>query len=436
MKKLVMTGFILVLFTSLAFGAEIEKSSINIIVDSKGTSRVEETFLVSFSDQNEMSLFKQTLETGTLTDILETFEVNVLPRLDNRELTISFEEQEENIWVKLNYFSDSLFVINIKTTFDAFSLDKQKFSFLFSEDKLSLPENFSLRFVLPGKAKINENMVPKTKIVSKTIEWKGPLTDKDLFLSYSIEKTPGPVQIKKTRIEITVRENGFAGISEEYLFEFRDEEELQYFLGISEKNGSSLLSWTTFDKRFFPHISANEYDVKNASVEFVPNGLYKSYLSIVYENESPIFIEQKERNGRFVEWSLNPRKLDAFLSGGSIVVPEKTILEITLPLNVEIKENTFDMKGEKVVWEGYKNTSKINLVYVIKENIAPTFNLSSAIQKMVSNKETLTYIVAVLLVVSVLIYFKREKVSEKIDKFIIENSKVEEREKVEIEIED
>ncbi len=434
MKKLVL---FFVLFIALnSFAAEIQQTNINVIVDSQGKTQIEETYFVSFSDQNEFDLFKQKIQQEISTEILKEFDLNISPKLEETKAVISFDEQAGNEKIKLNYFSDSLFSMKDKITSNEFTLREEKFSFLVSENKIVFPEKFSLRFVLPTEAEINEEIVPKTNVFSKTIQWNGPIIEDELMLSYSIEKTPEKITIKQTLIEIEVKENGFGNLSEKYFFQFKSQEELDYFVEVAKRNGTSLLSWSTFDDRIFPHIAEDDFDTKNASVEFVENGLEDSFLSIVYENESPVFIEKEERSGRFVEWVFNSKKLNQFNSGGLVIIPENTVLEITLPANSQIKENNLESNGGKIVWEGYKTTSKINLSYIVKENIAPTFNLSSIIQRMISNKETLAIILTAVFLISLITYFKRDLITEKIDDFVIKNTKIEHKEKIEIDIDD
>jgi len=435
MKKIIFIFALLGMLLTV-YGAGVKENSINIIVDSQGNSLIEEIYFVSFSDQNELDLFKQKIQDNITTEILQDFNLNIAPRIEETEFVISFEEQAEDKRIKLNYSSDSVFTINEKITFNEFVLNQQNFSFLESENKIVFPENFSLRLVLPKGAEINEEIIPETKVLSKTVEWKGLITTNEIKLSYSIQKKPDPIAIKETIIEINVQENGFGIISEKYLFEFKNQDELQYFVGMQQKNGSSLLSWITFDERIFPHIGENDLDTKNASVEFVENGLTNSFLSITYENESPVFIEEKERTGRFVEWVFNSKKLNSFISGGVIILPENTVIEISFPLNAEIKESDLEVKNGKISWEGYKTTSKINIVYLIKENIAPTFNLSSMIQGFVSNRDLVLGLIAVIIFISVISYFKRDSLTEKIEGFIIKNSEIDAGEETEIEISD
>ncbi|MFH1663666.1 MAG: hypothetical protein ABH986_02570 [archaeon] len=426
----------LLFFIATAYSASIEKNSINIIVDSTANSLIEETFFVSFSDQNELNLFKEKIKESISIQALKDFNLDIAPRLEDTEAIIFFEEQAEGNRVKLNYSSKSLFLVKDRIKFNEFTLNEKKFSFLVSGTKIVFPENFSLRFVLPKESQVNTGMIPETPVFSKTVEWKGPLSSDRLLLVYSIQKTPEPVTIKQTSIGIETQEDGFGVVSEKYFFEFRSQDELDYFVTTAQKNGSSLQIWSSFDSRIFPHIMENELDIKKASVEFVQNGLENSYLRIVYENESPVFIEKQQKTGRFVEWSFNSRKLNNFLSGGLIIIPENTLIEIMLPSNAEIKESNFEAKNGAISLQGYKSTSKINIVYAVKENIAPTFNLSSAIQGIISDKQSASILLVLVAAVSALIYFKKETVTEKIDDFIVKNSKVEESEKNEIEITD
>jgi hypothetical protein len=431
MKKLALIFFVFIALS--VSGIKIQENSINVIVNSQGESLIEETYFVSFADENEFSLFKEKIKEEISAETLKEFGLNIEPRLEEKAV-FSFSEQGENKTIRLNYASDSLFIIKKRITFDEFKLNQQKFSFLKSSGKIVFPENFSLRFVLPREAKINE-VVPATKIFSKTVEWTGPLISDKVSIAYSIEKKPEPVKIKKTVIKIKVKEDGFGFISEKYFFEFKDEEELNYFKEITRKNGSSLLSWIAFDERIFPHIGENELDTKNASVEFIEKGLNDSYLSIVYENEKPVFIE-KPGTGRFVEWVFNSKKLNKLISAGVIVLPENTVLEIELPSNAQIKENNLEEKNGKIFWEGYKTTSKINLSYLVQESIAPTFNLSATIQRIISDRNSALSLMATLIIASLIIYFKRETITEKIDSFVIKHSKIEKSEEAEIEIEE
>lgn len=433
MKKLLfLIAFVFLLST--VFSAKIESSSINVIIDKEGTALIEETFFVVF-EEGEKDLFKQNTEQGISVDIMKNFGLEIKPRLENTEAIISFEETPETNKIKLNYFSNALFSVKDKITSNQFSLNKAKVLFLFSGSQIIFPENFSLRFVLPKEAK-TINVLPETKVLSNTVEWKGKLTEDALLLEYSIDKTPDQITIKETIIEVKIKENGFGGITEKYFFGFKSEEELNYFAGISEKNGTTVSVWNAFDKRFFTHISEDEFDTKNASVEFVKKGLTDSFLIITYENESPVFIENKEKEGRFVEWKFNSKKLNKLFSGGAIILPENTLLEITLPLNSEIKETNLEAKNNKVVWEGFKTASDIIIVFVITENIAPAFNLSLIVQKLVSNKESLIMLVLVLIALMVFVSLKKDSLTEKIDSFLIKNSKIEKEEESEIEIDD
>ncbi len=432
MKKTVWLVFF-VFLVSFSFSAKIDETSINVIVDSEGNSLIEETYFISFSDQNEYNSFKEKIEENISAEIVKEF-VEIIPKLEKKEAVISFEEQGENKIIKTSYLSDSLFLINEKITSTEFSLSEAKFSFLKSDEEIIFPENFSLRFVVPRETKVKE-VVPTARVFSNTVEWTGPIITNKLALTFSMDKTPEPIEIKETIIEIEVQKNGFGVVSEKYLFKFKSQEELEFFVENAQKNGSSLLSWNTFDNRIFVHIAENDFDTKNASVEFVEDGLENSFLNIIYENESPIFIEQKEKSGRFVEWVFNSKKLTPMVFGGVIILPENTLLEITLPANAEILQSDMEIKKGKILWEGYKTTSKINVVYLIKENIAPTFNLSAAIQGILSNKETLTVLFVVLVVVGLVLYVKRDSIGGKIENFILKNSKIEEAEKTEIEIE-
>lgn len=417
-----------------AFGAEIQKESINIIVNKTEKPLIEESYFISFSDENELNSFKQEINDGISAETLTGFGLEIKSKIEENKGTISFEEQDENNKIKLNYSSDEIFLINKRVLFDEFVLNKDKFSFLLSGNKIVFPENFSLRFVLPNEAK-SITAVPETKVFSKTVEFTG-INSAEFSLGYLIEKTPEEIAIKQTKIEIEVKENGFGFISEKYFFEFRNQEELTYFTEKAENNSSSLLSWIAFDSRIFPHIKENELDLKNASVEFVEKGLENSYLQIIYENETPIFIEKKERQGRFVEWEFNLKKLNEFTSSGLIIFPENFILEITLPLNSEIKETDLEKQNKKIILQGYKSTSKISIIYVIKENIAPTFNLSLVIQKIISDKETSTIIAGIIILILVIVYLKKDSLIEKTENFIIKNSSIEKREQTEIEIDE
>ncbi len=427
MKKLVFV-FVLLLMLNV-FGVEIQKENINIIVNKTGNALIEESYFISFSDENELNLFKEKISDGISAEILNEFKLEIKSRIEENKGTVSFEEQDENKKIKLNYSSDKIFLMNKRVLFDEFTLNKDRFSFLLSENKTVFPENFSLRFVLPNESK-SILTVPETKVFSKTTEFKG-INSNEFSLSYLIEKKPEKIAIKKTQIEINVKENGFGFISEKYFFEFRNQEESEYFIEKAQNNGSSLLSWIAFDNRIFPHIKENEFDLKNASVEFVENGLENSFLQIIYENETPVFIEKKERQGRFVEWEFNLKKLNEFTSSGLIIFPENFFLEIILPLNAEIKETDLEERNGKVLMQGYKSTSKINIVYVIKENIAPAFNLSLVIQRIVSEKEASPIIAGIILLILVIVYLKKDSLTEKTENFIIKNSSIKKREQTE-----
>ncbi len=429
MKKIFLV-IVLIFLLSNAFSAGIQKNSINIIVDKEGTSLIEENYYVSF-EEKELELFKESISNGLNQEILQSFSLEIEPKLENTQAIISFEEPGENKIIKLNYFSNGLFSVKNKITFNEVSLNTAKFSFLFSGQKAVFPENFSLRFVLPREAK-NISVSPETNILSNTLEWKGLLITETLELSYEIPKEPEQIKIRKINIKINVNENGFAEISEKYFFDFRNNEELEYFVETAKKNGSSLLSWNAFDKRIFPHIGVDEFDTKNATVEFIEKGLTDSYLNISYENKSPLFIEEKERSGRFVEWKFNSKKLNSLISRGVIILPENMSIEIILPSNAEIKESSIETQNGKIVWEGYKTISQIKIVYIMKENIAPAFNLSLMIQNLLSNKESIAFLIAVIAVIGILLSIKKKSITAKIDEFIINNSKIEEREEIDL----
>jgi len=196
---------------------------------------------------------------------------------------------------------------------------------------------------------------------------------------------------------------------------------LQEFRQKNAEIGISLDAWKAFDSRIFPHIG-NENELNRAEVGFVENN--SKYLEIKYSLSQPV-AEKKVETSRIIEFSLLSKFFGQFLQGGVFVIPEGTSISVQLPNFSEIEapiKPEAAASANTVTWQGYKSSNVLQLNYHIVKQIA-SINLSQSIASLVGSPLFIVFVIIAIIIIAIVLR-KRKTISEKIENYIVENSKL------------
>ncbi|MCD6434113.1 MAG: hypothetical protein J7L14_00700 [Candidatus Diapherotrites archaeon] len=231
--------------------------------------------------------------------------------------------------------------------------------------------------------------------------------------------------ITEHQIKVSVDEQGYASIEERFYLKFPNYYHVEEFKKQSLKYGIKLDEWQKFDQRFKTYVG-NPRAVTNAIVQPLITSDSKYFLRITYSLSEPI-MEKKREGSRTVEFSLKPNIFREFFSGSLWVIPERTVIEITLPKLVEVKEEAIEpdaiVRGNVIIWQGYKSANTITLSYTLLKQIAPNISLAKLLLELTSLERLPLTILLVTFVIAI-IYWQRRKIVGNIENYIIENTKV------------
>ncbi|MEW6294829.1 MAG: hypothetical protein AB1467_00855 [Candidatus Diapherotrites archaeon] len=445
MKKLL---FALVLCFIL-FGAGVQARvlsghSIDVIVSNSGNASITEKFFFDFNGLEELNEFKATaISLGQNAAAWKAFDPEIFSSLgssesDGENKTFSFEEKGSQKYVRLSYPAQKLFSEQASGQKNYFSLDKTKMYGFHSDGILVIPENTIISFALPVGAEISYPISPEALSENNKVTWNGFISSNVVELTFSLPKPFQQPQITGTEIQIEVDEKGYASLVKEfYYLSFESQDELNYFRDLASKNGSTLSVWTASNQKIFAHMGEKDTEISSAAVSFIEDGLKKSYIRLVYSLDNPIFSRQSEAPGRLVKWTLNQKEFSKFQSGSTIIIPEKTKIIFSFPINAEIilpVRPQGIVLDKRVVWQGYTSDNRLELGYTLEKNIAPAFDTAKfALELMGAPYKFL--VLAAIIVVGAILYFYRKKISKEIENYIVKNSSLESKEEVQEELE-
>jgi len=444
MKKLFFALILCFLLFGLGVHARILASqSIDVTVSNSGNASITEKFFFDFNDLKELSDFKATaISLGQNAIAWKAFEPNVFSSLGSSESegenkTFSFEEKGSQKYARVSYSIGELFSGQSSGQKNYFSLVKEKMHRFYSDGLLVIPSNTIISFVLPAGAELSYPISPEALNENNKLIWNGFISSNVVELTFSLPRPFLQPEITGTEIQVEVNETGHVSVVEFYFLNFGSNEELNYFREAASKNSSTLSVWTAFNQKIFAHIGEKDEEVSSAAVSFIEDGLKKSYIKLIYSLDNPLFLRQEEAPGRIVKWSLNQKGFSKFQVGSSIIIPEKTKVIFSFPINAEIilpLRPQGIVLDKKVVWQGYTSDNRLELSYTLEKNIAPAFDTAKfALELMRSSYKF--WALGIIIAVAIIIYFTRKKIAKKIENYIVKNSSLESKEAVEEEIE-
>lgn len=234
--------------------------------------------------------------------------------------------------------------------------------------------------------------------------------------------------IARHEIQVKVKSDGFATVSEKYFLTFPNDRELAKFKDKAQNElGVSLANWREFNNQIHVYI-AGENNIAKGIVSFDDSESEK-YLKLEYGTTVPIMQKTSETT-RIVEFALNKQYFSEFNQKPFWVIPSNTIITVYLPVNGNIAPNIQPeaiVSENRIVWVGYKTSNALTLTYSLEKQIAPNFELTQFIQKFF-NSQISTILIILTILVSVILYIKRKTVSEKIEDYIVKHSEFETKE--------
>lgn len=236
-------------------------------------------------------------------------------------------------------------------------------------------------------------------------------------------------------IEVNLDKDGFGHVIESYYLKFDSAEELENFQKLVSENASSLIEWRIDLNWFYPRFGKE--DEMRTYVSFDDK---EKSLTLDYFTYTALATIEKDE-ARYTTWTLNEKELRGFNEKGLIVIPENTTVTIILPKTAEIddakltrKASIINISGKNAVSFSGISTNYINLFYYIEKPIAPSVSLNELLWDYFQETNAIIISAAVLIVVLIL-YWKRKKIREQIENYIVEHSKITAFEPEEMEME-
>ena len=232
-------------------------------------------------------------------------------------------------------------------------------------------------------------------------------------------------------IAMDIDKDGAAHVVETYKIRFENREEIELFKQEAKENGSSLISWKIDEPWFFPHFG-DERSISRSFV-FFDEGLNQISLDYFITGQLATLVEDASRE---TKWKISDRQLKFFSKGGLLVVPENVTIQINLPTGALIAQEQLSSKvkleGTTALISGI-STNYVNLQYSIPKPIAP-LNIFRVFGELLGAH--LFLVAALLLLGIVVVVYKREKIVQRIENYIIEHSEIESKaEEDELELE-
>jgi hypothetical protein len=233
--------------------------------------------------------------------------------------------------------------------------------------------------------------------------------------------------VTKQTITLEINADGEALISERFYVTFPTEKDKVTFRNISSSTGSNLDEWKTFDSRFAPHISSN--GIVNGKIAY--NEGTESYLEISYELPEPLMAKGKETS-MVAEYAIKANYFNNYYQAGIWIIPDNTTMTIILPPGAEIKDSieppsviTTTGSRKYITWDGYKSANRFTVNYILWKKVSPVVDIGSIITLLFKTTQgQILILIAAILVI--LILWKKKFITDKIETFVEENSKIEE----------
>lgn len=243
------------------------------------------------------------------------------------------------------------------------------------------------------------------------------------------------IEVQQHLIEVELNEDGFAKIIEKYELRFEDILEIDSFNKKAQQNSSSILAWRADFEFFAPRFENSNNRIIRSSISYEE---IARTLILEYELEKPLASILKDEP-REILFSISGQQLNFFIEEGLIVIPHNTQITITTPINAQILGHNSPAQipiNNNTVFLSGISTSHIDIRYIISKPISTTVNSLELIQEFFSTSSNIIIIVIVLLLI-VGIFWKKDRISKKIEDYIVEHSEIEHsgtEEEIELEV--
>ena len=241
--------------------------------------------------------------------------------------------------------------------------------------------------------------------------------------------TVNAVTVENLNIDTQVNADGFAEITETYFLRFDTPFEKNAFYETAIKNSSSIYAWSSENDFFFPHFEPSIDKLSSSSISF-DNQAEKIIFTYTMKKRFANLIAEGQRADSF---SIDDKQLFTFNESGTIVIPENTLIKIILPPNTEIETMELPEKaqliGNTLLLSGIQS-NVIKLQYKVLKPIAP--NTTDFLDLILGLNSILLPLLIALIII---IYFKKEKIEEKIESYLVDHSEIQNRKPEEINFE-
>ncbi|GEM_PF-2355921 len=243
--------------------------------------------------------------------------------------------------------------------------------------------------------------------------------------------------ISQHSIQIEAEENGDAYITEQYFLSFDNSTELALMRARAREIGADIQGWQNFDAAIFPHIGIIKPGSGKIGFEEKEGD---RFVKIEYVTRDPLFIS--EETSRRTTFHLDSRQFASFQTGSVYTISTNTKIVFLIPRQAGFNEANINPEAEinyeakRFVWSGYRvSTGNLEFGYWLEKQIAPSIGISSLLQDLLPTSE-FKILLAIGLLGMGMIYFKRNSLQQKIEKYLIENSSLEketDEQKIELE---
>jgi len=231
------------------------------------------------------------------------------------------------------------------------------------------------------------------------------------------------LEIQKHLISVELDETGFARIVETYVIEFDDILEIDSFTLKAQQNSSSILAWRADFEFFSPRFENPGNRIIRSSISFDE---IERTLILEYELENALTTILKDEP-RETLFSISGKQLNYFIEEGLIVIPQNTQITIVVPQNAQILGHNspaqIPINENKVFLSGI-STSHIDLQYVIAKPISTRVNSLELIQDFLSTSSNIIIIIVALIIIAI-IFWKKDRISKRIENYIVDHSELE-----------
>ena len=247
------------------------------------------------------------------------------------------------------------------------------------------------------------------------------------LLSYASAQT-----LTRHLIEIDIDRTGHAKVTEIYSLDFSDKNSLGNFLKNVAENGPSLDAWKSDYSWLFPHFGSQTRI--SAYITFDD----KEKAVILNYTVDDKFAKLESEGIRTANWRLLDSKFSNFAKGGIIIIPKDVEIKIVLPVGARIDEAKLTSHAKRIedaiVLNGI-STTYVNLQYSLEKPIAPPVDFTQLIKQFMASELNIVFVAIVAILVALAIW-KRRRIAEKIENYIVAHSSIESKapeEEVELE---